>query len=107
MFVCEVDYCDFVVCTFPADSKPVLHIERKRQMLNFGQNVFASQQNFLRCAFSLNYWGDGTQDHVFLGNHRVTISLMVIQKLKPQVSQSQVNPRSTVTVNSLNVKEMR
>ena len=28
MFVCEVDYCDFVVCTFPADSKPVLHIER-------------------------------------------------------------------------------
>ena len=29
IFVCEVDYCDFVVCTFPEDqSKPDIHIER-------------------------------------------------------------------------------
>ena len=28
IFVCEVDYCDFVVCTFPEGKKPVIHIER-------------------------------------------------------------------------------
>ena len=29
MFVCEADYCDFVVCTFPGDQlEPDIHIER-------------------------------------------------------------------------------
>ncbi len=28
IFVCEVEYADFVVCTFPEEKKPVIHIER-------------------------------------------------------------------------------
>ena len=27
MFVCNVDYCDFCVCTFPPGSEPSLHVE--------------------------------------------------------------------------------
>lgn len=28
IFICDVDYCDFVVCTFPEDQEPSIHIER-------------------------------------------------------------------------------
>ena len=35
IFVCGVDYGDFVVCTFPENSKPVIHIERTLPDHNF------------------------------------------------------------------------
>ena len=40
IFVCEVDYCDFVVCTFPENQhEPDIHIER----------IFADEQFWSEC----------------------------------------------------------
>lgn len=48
IFICEVDYCDFVVCTFPEDQpEPDIHIER----------IFPDEQFWSECIEkSLNFF---------------------------------------------------
>ena len=50
IFVCGVEYADFVVCTFPEDNKPVIHVERIMADIEFwSQCVKKSTEFFTVC----------------------------------------------------------
>jgi len=67
MFVCEADYCDFVVCTFPGDqNEPNIHIENIFPDEQFWSECIEKVSFFLSFALCLNFWGGGIHDHVFV-----------------------------------------
>ena len=48
--MCGVEYADFVVCTFPEDNKPVIHVERIMADIEFwSQCVKKSTEFFTVC----------------------------------------------------------
>ena len=65
IFVCEVDYCDFVVCTFPEDqSKPDIHIERIFPNESFWSERMEQSTHFFRFVFCLKFWEGGIHGHI-------------------------------------------
>lgn len=52
LFVCDVEYCKFCVCTFVEDDESKgLHIERIYRMKHFGWSVFQKLNNSLKPAY--------------------------------------------------------
>ena len=47
-FVCNVDYCDFSVCTFPPGDEPSLHIEHVLPDLEFCYSCLGASSCFVR-----------------------------------------------------------
>ena len=60
MFICDVGYSDFCVCTFASDSDKE-NIEFIRTV-TFGKNVSQRQNYSLEPAYFLSYWEIGIQD---------------------------------------------
>ena len=62
LFVCDVQYADFCVCTFMADERQgssqdsKVHIE---QIFNFGQNALQKHNTFFGHAYFLKSWVTG------------------------------------------------
>ncbi len=109
--MCEVEYADFVVCTFPEEKKLVIHIERIMADPEFWSQYVKKPTKFLLFVSFLNFLEDGTQDLKFplvvLHNHQ---SLQVNHFLKVPVYQNhkqKVLQRSTVFVKILKMMEMR
>ena len=78
MFVCNVEYCDFCVCTFPESVDEFSpHVERIfrdiefLEVLNSGKTVLKKPNIFSQYVCYLRYWENGTLDRLF---HQVPIS---------------------------------
>lgn len=54
MNICDSEYCDFVICTFP-DSVPSIFVQRIYKDISFFTNCLSSCKNFLKLVFFLNY----------------------------------------------------
>lgn len=47
-FICQVEYCDFCVCTFPREGQPSLHIERIFADATFWNSRVESSKHFFQ-----------------------------------------------------------
>ena len=99
IFICEVAYCNFCVCTF-LESSPSMHMKGFTLILNFGMSVSAKQNISLRSAFYQNLLESGTQDQ-----SKMPLQEPAHLQLVPQLQSAKLqNPQNifTATVDSQN-----
>ena len=61
IFVCDVEYCDFHVCTFSGDEESIFTLKGSTEMIVLGRiTVYPKRIHFLRSVYCLNYRAGGT-----------------------------------------------
>ena len=63
MFVCDVNYCDFCVCTFPSGSEgSAVFVERICRDVNFWSTAVQKSKEFFSLVCYLKFWEIGISD---------------------------------------------
>ena len=57
IFICQVEYADLCVCTFPSESTPQIHIERIYPDFEMWQTCIVHIS--FKHAYHLSHWEDG------------------------------------------------
>ena len=101
IFVCEVEYCDFcVLCTFPSEANPSIHIERIFPDNDLWASCVARSTHFFGQVFYLSFLASGTQDHHAV-THQSQHTVCEESNEQPTKTDYSLEPSSSASISTV------